>query len=178
LRYEVRDIRQSLGSDAHVDSLVKAYDAKVNADNAILLQAVLPPPTLPGEGSFVGADACSVCHDEARAFWDTTKHARAYATLTERGHEANLDCVECHVTGYQQPSGSTVMHVERLRNVQCEVCHGPGSLHAARPEHEAIPVPKPDATLCARCHKAPQQERFDPAGAMAKILGPGHRHAT
>ena len=45
------------------------------------------------------------------------------ATLTTQFKEFNLDCVGCHVTGYGRPGGSTVTHVEKLKDVQCEACH-------------------------------------------------------
>ena len=62
--------------------------------------------------------------------WDKTRHAHAYETLATQFKEYNLDCVSCHVTGYEQPGGSSVTHVDKLNDVQCEFCHGPSSRHA------------------------------------------------
>jgi hypothetical protein len=81
--------------------------------------------------------------------------------------------VSCHVTGYDLPGGSTVTHVDRLKDVQCEVCHGAGSLHAAKPK-VAMPTPKPQPDLCLSCHHPPHVEVFDAKAKMDEILGPGH----
>ena len=94
------------------------------------------PPPEKGQARYVGVEACTDCHDDARKVWDKTPHAHAYATLQKDFKEYNLDCVSCHVTGYDKPGGSTVTYNEKLQNVQCEKCHGPGSLHAKAPEQE------------------------------------------
>ena len=44
--------------------------------------------------------------------------------------EFNLACISCHTTGWDEPGGASLARNEELRDVQCEVCHGPGSLHA------------------------------------------------
>jgi hypothetical protein len=82
--------------------------------------------------------------------------------------------VSCHVTGYDRPGGSTVTHVDRLENVQCEVCHGPGSKHAANPAGPGLIVAKPDPGTCLSCHHPPHVEQFDVVAKMQEILGPGH----
>jgi hypothetical protein len=82
--------------------------------------------------------------------------------------------VGCHVTGYEQPGGTTVTHVEKLQNVQCEVCHGPGSRHPLDPADKSRIVAKPATDRCLDCHHAPHVEAFDPVAKMKEILGPGH----
>jgi hypothetical protein len=106
--------------------------------------------------------------------WNHTWHAHAYGTLRSEGREFNLECVGCHVTGYERPGGSTVTHVDKLENVQCEVCHGPGSKHVADPIDEGAILAKPDAARCLDCHRSPHVEQFDPVAKMKEILGPGH----
>ena len=93
--------------------------------------------------------------------------------LSDQFKEFNLDCVSCHVTGYEKPGGSTVTHVELLKNVQCEVCHGPGSKHERSPK-VAMPVPRPQADTCTACHHPPHVHEFDGASKMNLILGKGH----
>ena len=100
--------------------------------------------------------------------------AADYATLATQFKEYNLDCVSCHVTGYDQAGGSTVTHAERLKNVQCEVCHGPGSKHAASPKRVEIPTRKPKGDVCLACHHPPHVTEFDAEKKMLEILGPGH----
>jgi hypothetical protein len=89
--------------------------------------------------------------------------------------EYNLECVGCHVTGYDKPGGSTVTHVDKLENVGCEECHGPGSLHAKDPSKKGLMVAKPDLKKCvSECHHPPHVEGFDPIVKVQSILGPGH----
>jgi hypothetical protein len=106
--------------------------------------------------------------------WNRTPHAGAYDTLARQFKEFNLDCVSCHVTGYERPGGSSVTHVTGLTNVQCENCHGPGSKHAASPSDKSLIVTVPDAATCLSCHHPPHVEQFDPSAKMREILGPGH----
>ncbi|NUO47813.1 MAG: hypothetical protein HOV80_03035, partial [Polyangiaceae bacterium] len=109
------------------------------------------------------------------AVWNKTAHAHAYATLEKQFVEFNLDCVGCHVTGYEKPGGSTVTAVEKLKDVGCETCHGPGSLHANDPKKKGLIVTKPDPKSCvSECHHPPHVEGFDPVAKMQLVLGPGH----
>mgnify|MGYP001550634994 FL=1 len=119
---------------------------------------------------------CSSCHQEERKFWETTKHSYAYETLSSDHKEFNLDCVSCHVTGYEKPGGSTVTHVEKFTDVQCETCHGPGSAHVANPGNLSLIRRTPDANLCASsCHHPPHVGAdWNVAAAWPRIIGPGH----
>ncbi len=80
----------------------------------------------------------------------------------------------CHVTGYEKPGGSTVTHVDKLKDVECEVCHGPGSRHVQNPTDRSRIVVHPEGSVCVSCHHPPHVEGFDPAVKMKEILGPGH----
>lgn len=173
-RFAMRDIRDGLGADETVKSQMNAFYKKVNDANKEAFKDKKPIPVAKGEPSYVGVDTCENCHEDAKKVWDGTGHAHAYPTLEKQFKEANLDCVGCHVTGYDKPGGSTVTHVENLKNVQCEVCHGPGSLHAEKPEKVKIPVAKPSPDSCVQCHHPPHVHTFDAKAKMADILGPGH----
>ncbi len=173
-RYAMRDIREQLGADDIVKAQMLAYYKKVNDSNKEAFKDKKPIPAAKGQASYAGVEACTNCHDEPRKVWDATKHAKAYPTLEKQFKEANLDCVSCHVTGYDKPGGSNVTHVEDLKNVQCEVCHGPSSLHAAKPDKVKVPIPKPAPEQCLECHHPPHVHTFDAKTKMAEILGPGH----
>jgi hypothetical protein len=172
-RYTVKEIRESLGHDAIVEEAVARYYKAVNDHNRDIFASRMPPPAMRGQPAYVGVVVCAKCHEPAKTFWETTKHSHAYATLSAQSKEYNLDCVSCHVTGYDQPGGSSVTHVELLENVQCESCHGAGSLHAARPKVE-VPDKKPKETICTQCHHPPHVELFDAKAKLTEILGPGH----
>jgi hypothetical protein len=173
-RYATKEIRENLGADPTINADLLAYYKTVNDANKIAFANRVPKPAKANEPAFMGVAICSSCHAAARTVWDGTKHAHAYATLANQFKQFNLDCVGCHVTGYDQAGGSTVTHVDKLEDVQCEVCHGPGSLHASHPDKVKVPVPKPDASVCIGCHHPPHVEKFDAAAEMQKILGPGH----
>ncbi len=172
-RYTSTEVRDSLGSDDAIQKQLLAYYKKVDDMNRVAFAGLKPPPAPPGGDSYAGVEACSTCHAAPRAVWDKTAHAHAYVTLSSQFKEFNLDCVSCHVTGYDRPGGSTVTHVEKLKDVQCEVCHGPSSRHAENPK---IPpeVPKPTAQICTTCHHPPHVHTFDAQAKLQEILGPGH----
>lgn len=172
-RYTVTEVRDSLGKDDTVGKELLAYYKKVNDANKLAFAGKLPPKPGPDDASYAGVDACTSCHASERKFWDKTAHKNGYTTLSSQFKEFNLDCVSCHVTGYDKVGGSTVAHVEKLEAVQCEVCHGPSSKHAAKPAVPP-PVPRPTADLCLTCHHPPHVHTFDANAKMAEITGPGH----
>ena len=173
-RYAIKEVRSSLGTDPSIQTEMGAYYAEVNSRNRSALSDRKPIPGKAGLASYVGVSVCAHCHAPAVAMWNHTWHAHAYGTLRSEGREFNLECVGCHVTGYERPGGSTVTHVDKLENVQCEVCHGPGSKHVADPIDEGAILAKPDAARCLDCHRSPHVEQFDPVAKMKEILGPGH----
>ncbi|MDP9034753.1 MAG: hypothetical protein M3O50_08080 [Myxococcota bacterium] len=173
-RYTLKEIRESLGRDPSIDAELSGYYRAVNDHNRVAFADRLPRPAAPDQPTYIGIDACTNCHPAARSVWNGTAHARAYATLTTQYKEFNLECVGCHVTGYDRPGGSTVTHVAGLENVECEVCHGPGSAHALNPVDKRRIIGKPEPAMCFACHHPPHVEQFDAVARMKAVLGPGH----
>lgn len=173
-RYRSVEVRDALGKDEAVTRALDDYYKQVNEQNRAAFASKLPAPAPPGGNAYVGVEACtSTCHVAPRAVWNKTRHAKAYETLAVQNKQFNLDCASCHVTGYDEPGGSTLAHVEKLESVQCEVCHGPGSQHAKDPK-KPIPIPSPGNDRCLGCHHPPHVLEFDPAKKRDEILGPGH----
>ena len=157
------------GEDPAAKALVDAYDDKVSEMNLRLAkeQPESCPPPARGEPAFVGISqpkpkSCVECHQSAAQFWVHTGHAHAYETLVSARKQFSLDCVRCHVTGWQQPGG--VCRIDRThvggpgfasrgkgrQDVQCEMCHGPASLHAADPPghiEAQAPLPRMDSQI-------------------------------
>ena len=160
--------------DGEVEKLMREHDKAVNEANRAAFASLKPPPLGPEDVAYVGSAACSGCHQEAYAWWQAHPHGVAYRTLQERNKEYNLDCVGCHVTGYQQPGGSTVTHNldGALVNVGCESCHGPGGAHTKNPE-VAILRNTPEST-CVTCHNAEHSDLFDYEAYMKTLVVPGH----
>jgi hypothetical protein len=110
-----------------------------------MLQALPPVAELdePGDGkpTYVGSEACRNCHRSAYKVWKETPHSHAYQTLVDarrpslRQHDG--ECIVCHTVGFGYTSGFTnEQQTPKLKNVGCESCHGPGSLHAKNPHNE------------------------------------------
>jgi Cytochrome c554 and c-prime len=173
-RYEEALVREQRGSEQGVARRMSDYYRRVNDYNKRAL-ADRKPPELPlGTAGYVGGQTCIFCHRSANDFWKTTRHADAYATLSREFKEYNLDCVSCHVTGYERPGGSNVTHVDKLQNVQCEACHGPGSLHAASGGGADV-ARVPAESMCRGCHHTPHvADDWDLLSSWRKIVGPGH----
>ncbi len=173
-RYDLRDVRETLGSNQAVYARMRDYYKRVNDHNKTAFKDRKPSPAPKGQATFAGIQSCAECHEEAYAFWKTTGHAKAYETLVVDFKEFNLDCVSCHVTGYERPGGSTVTFVENLKDVQCEECHGAGSIHADTLEASDITL-EPSRALCSKCHHPPHvADDWDAGEAWEHIIGPGH----
>jgi hypothetical protein len=174
--FEQVKITCKLPADPNATQLLSAYDSTVAKDNKERFAGVKPPPPKRGTSGFAGIEACSDCHDEAVEFWKTTVHAKAYETLVVDNKQFDLSCVGCHVTGFRQPGGSEVVENEGLRDVQCEVCHGPGERHIEDGgENLKLIVRDTTAELCAtQCHTPEHSDTFDYEPYLRDILGPGH----
>lgn len=172
-----RPIAMEPGLPANEDltESMRRYNAALPEINAA--NAAPPVPAAEGRPSYVGDETCASCHVAEHAFWETTSHAHAWDTLVERDKEWDRSCVGCHATGYDQPGGSTLGHTEGLTNVQCEQCHGPGSLHAADPTVTGAPagvILETSEQTCVGCHNEEHSTTFDYATYLPRTLGPGH----
>jgi 2',3'-cyclic-nucleotide 2'-phosphodiesterase (5'-nucleotidase family) len=170
-------INKPLACDTKVQSNVTAFYTAAGQANvkAAAGQKVAPPAK--GQAGYVGTEACSDCHSDAVDFWNTTRHAHAWETLVERGQQFDYDCIGCHVTGWDKPGGSNLANNETLRDVQCETCHGPGSIHVAKGGEEKPPavVRMPDEKMCAtQCHTKEHSDTFDLKPYLRDVTGPGH----
>ncbi|RMG99766.1 MAG: hypothetical protein D6705_02295 [Deltaproteobacteria bacterium] len=164
-------------ADPEAAKLLAAYDRTVAEENKKRFEGVRPPPPPKGKPGYAGIEECDLCHEEAVAFWRKTKHASAYATLENLGKQYDVACVGCHVTGFRKPGGSEVVENDGLRDVQCEVCHGPGSIHVEEPERNGKPhaiVREAPQEVCAACHTPEHSDTFDYTAYLRDVLGPGH----
>ncbi len=175
-RYALEEVKQSAGEEPKVEKKLLAYFKRVNEYNRDAFKDRKPREPAEGASRYIGVNACAVCHAEAYRFWKKTGHAGAYKTLVDEHKQFNLDCVGCHVTGYEKPGGSTVTHVDKLENVGCENCHGPGSRHVDDPQNKELMRLSPERSLCAtECHHVPHVSKtWSVDGAWKQIVGPGH----
>lgn len=64
------------------------------------------------------------------------------------------DCGSCHSTGYTSRSQSELKGIVGSwvqPGVQCEACHGPGSLHVSNPQGIRMVIDQ-DGSFCSSCH--------------------------
>lgn len=124
---------------------------------------------------YVGTESCKECHEEAYAFWKKTKHASAWATLEDQGKHFDLTCIGCHTVGYQQPGGfCRLKDVGVLKDVGCEMCHGPGSVHVDDSDPTSIVLEAPPATCTKYCHVPEHSDAFVYEAYLSRITGEGH----
>lgn len=85
--------------------------------------------------------------------------------------DARSDCLGCHTTAYDPANAQW-----KETGVGCEMCHGPGSVHAASQDKKATIVrlteldPARQAMVCGRCHSvghSPDGRYTFPAGFIA-----------
>jgi hypothetical protein len=175
--FEQIRINKALACSTEVQGAVSAfYRASGQANVAAAAGRAVPPPPK-GQAAYAGTEACADCHDDAVAFWGKTRHAGAWETLEARGQQLDFDCIGCHVTGWEQPGGSNLAHNDALRDVQCETCHGPGSIHVAKGGLEkpfAIARAPADSLCASQCHTKDHSDTFDLTPYLRDVLGPGH----
>ena len=174
-------VEAALPEDPGVQKIIADYDrdvAQLNLAWAKEHGEPCPPPAK-GEPAYVGNEACRSCHPAPFEVYDKTGHAKAYATLESVQKQYRLDCIACHVIGFQQAGGvCRVDQVDERKNVGCENCHGPGSVHVADGTEKSVLRPKPGPNVCVGCHTAENSIHFDYATYLPRMLGPGHGAKT
>jgi hypothetical protein len=107
-----------------------------------ILQVMPPVKGIDGIPTYVGSRTCKKCHSAAYAIWEKSDHGHAYHTLVaEAKHPSNRqfdgECIVCHTVGFGYDGGyHDEVKTPLLKDVGCENCHGPGSLHVAHPNNE------------------------------------------
>lgn len=137
--------------------------------------AQAPKPDDPECGKeYVGMASCQKCHEDRHAHWKATRHARAYQTLVERRRQFDGDCVPCHAVVFEC-KGDLIdwTALKSFANVQCEACHGPGSLHVRSRGQEGMFSGAEAAGACVNCHTPDRSPDFEPAPHLRGICAPG-----
>jgi hypothetical protein len=141
------------------------------------------------EPQYVGAKKCKTCHKKELmgnqyGAWEEAKHSKAFEALKgekaleiakERGltvppHEAD-ECLKCHATAYGEDASKFAKKpLNPEDGVQCESCHGPGSLYKKKKtmsDHDKSMAagmwePGKDDKICIGCHNE-DSPTWDPA---------------
>lgn len=91
--------------------------------------------------------------------------------VTYKSGTANVpyDCGSCHTTGYRptghQDDKEGIIGTWAEPGIQCEACHGPGSLHAKSPYGIALKVER-DSEACGECHRRGDVTAVDAKGGF------------
>jgi hypothetical protein len=136
-----------------------------------------------GEYKYVGITACAMCHKGPSKgaiyeVWQASPHAKAFAALGAE-NQKNATCLGCHTTGYGKAMATGVT-ADKMVNVQCEACHGPGSAYKTttimknRPEALKNGLILPTKEVCDGCHNGKFPEghpavAFNYESALLKI---------
>ncbi len=116
--------------------------------------------------TYMGAEACAACHEqEYKNFMTHSKKShsfKAVATMKKRLTEGEVKkCFECHTTGYGKPGGfQSESETPHLKNLSCEICHGPGSLHVQEGDPKAIKR-RVQVKDCEVCHNSERVAGFN-----------------
>ena len=151
LSYSAVPIDEKLAKTPALVELYEDYQFMVQAEELLERISRVPPP----EGvEFMGSEMCSGCHETEYEKWLSSRHSHAYQSLVEKGSQFDPECIECHVVGMRYEGGFVSENSpEDLRNVGCEVCHGPRSKHIyAVSSDEPNPKPAKPVFDCGDCH--------------------------
>ncbi len=153
---------------------------------------------------YIGVAGCKKCHKTVKQgeqfkIWSESKHAKAYETL--KGEDAakiakekglakpayeSPECLKCHVTGYDADASLLGPKFKMEDGVQCETCHGPGSLYKKKKimKDRELAIQKglkiysvEDGSaeeLCRKCHneESPTFKEFNFKERWKKIAHP------
>lgn len=162
--------------DPAVRSMLTRFYQRVGASAAAegSVPALFAHDALRQTGTYVGGENCAGCHAAQTAQWKGTRHADAWKTLLDAHRHYQPRCVACHVVGFGTPSGYRVGDSgNRLVNVQCEVCHGPGGQHVMAPARDNIQKAVP-AEVCLECHTPEHSDHFVYADRLPRVMHAAH----
>ncbi len=166
-------LNDKLADDAEIAKLIETadkrrsdhYDRMAKEQTALLngIQTEFP--------RFVGGGQCAKCHKDIDKSWKKTKHAKAHDALKGKKDPnafRNPYCLSCHTTGFDLESGfSREALTPHLKNVQCESCHGAGSLHVQKPKEPGYG--KISDANCLRCHDRGNSPDFEYEKYLAQV---------
>jgi nitrate/TMAO reductase-like tetraheme cytochrome c subunit len=149
---KVVQLESSIKEDANAEKIYRNYLNRVTKER--LIDGV----TKTNSNNYAGSANCKSCHGKIYNQFLLTKHAKAYNSLVKEGHQADPDCVGCHVVGLDSTKGFLYQRTHQLAQVGCESCHGPGRDHARSPK--TVHLPKVKEETCISCHTPSNSPSF------------------
>lgn len=161
------EVRNQADMLERVKSFEDAYNDRMRTEQRRMQALADADPDQDPVDHYVGGEVCARCHDEEARQWATTGHSVAWETLVRERKDSTPECIPCHAVGYRQPGGfRDAVRTPHLVNVQCENCHGMGTLHDRQGEAR---TPVGEAT-CRGCHNAERHPAFDYGRSIEQIV--------
>ncbi len=125
---------------------------------------------------YVGSEVCKGCHEsQYNNFTKFCRKSHSFSSIKKMEKKLTPEeyrgCFQCHTTGYGQEGGFiSEEKTPELKNAGCEVCHGPGSLHAESEDPDDI-ITQMDMESCLSCHN---EERVSEFNFKPQLFGGAH----
>lgn len=153
---------QMVKLDSHVKfdlEMVELYDKYNQKIEALFFASLAAKRNKNKKKVFASDNTCAGCHPDEHKTWSESRHGRAYNTLVKVNKSFDPECLVCHTVGFDKPGGFvSEIDTPNLKNVQCEICHGPGIKHAESPQPGFGQQAK-DA--CKMCHVKNHSPKFN-----------------
>jgi hypothetical protein len=153
---------QMVKLDSHVKfdpEMVELYDKYNQKIEALFFASLAAKRKNKNNKVFATDIVCSGCHLDEHKTWSESRHGRAYNTLVKVNKSFDPECLICHTVGFDKPGGFvSEIDTPKLKNVQCEICHGPGIKHAESPQPG---FGKNAKNACKMCHVKNHSPKFN-----------------
>jgi len=162
--YKVKRSNHYLNRDypqePELQMLTQEVLSKENSINRDLAVVEVERPVIPDTvATYIGSESCGSCHESALLAWLQSSHATAFESLVTKEQDFNGECVGCHSVGFGRKDGFVnAKATPELIHVQCEACHGPGSLHI---KDTGTRYGAAGARSCIGCHDPENSPDFD-----------------
>ncbi len=173
-------LSKDLPEDPQIAALIEAIKQKISVHNQQSAASAKQPNRADSQffSGLAGSAGCRECHPRQTQFWNSTKHAGAYATLQRHQQTFNLDCLPCHITKNPVPEPAASLPVDSLlalppalQSVGCEACHGAGLAHVDAPD-KVKPLRKVAEKTCVSCHSKDRDPAFDYMQKLPRVSCP------
>ncbi|MDI6704240.1 MAG: cytochrome c family protein [bacterium] len=111
------------------------------------------------KADYIGTEKCKMCHMKQYKTWEKMPHSTTFSRLKDEDVK-NPKCLKCHTTGYGKGGYKDAATTPNLKDVGCEACHGPGSLHMkAKKEDRKKTINRILKNVCVECHNPHIRDR-------------------
>lgn len=164
INHQLVKLDSSVKFDPEMVKLYEQYNERVEA---MFFETLTAKRDIKNKSVYAGDTQCKTCHPAEHTVWSGSRHGRAYNTLRKINKAFDPECLVCHVVGFNL-AGGFISEVDTpdLKNVQCEVCHGPGRDHVSAPKKGFGSQAK---EACKKCHVKNHSPHFDFAKYWPKI---------